>query len=80
MSFQTPFFIRDRIWENLAYSEFYEFLVSYIFDKLYHRANPPPSFRPIARFVCDRTTPTIIEKLQSKWVAMHTYGISVYGT
>ena len=33
--------ICDRIWENPAYSEFYEFLVSYIFDKLYHRANLP---------------------------------------
>ena len=46
----TRILICDRIWENPAYSEFYEFLVSYIFDKLYHRANLPPSFRPIARF------------------------------
>ena len=51
-------------------------------DKLYHRANPR---RPIAlfvleiqRFVCDRTTPLIIEKLQSKGVAMHAYGVSAY--
>ena len=29
------------------------------------------------RFVCDRTTPTIIEKVQSKGIAMHTYGVSV---
>ena len=46
-------------------------------DKLYHRANPRSSFRPIAcfiveiqRFVCDHATPPIIEKLQSKGVAM----------
>ena len=62
--------ICDRIWENPAYSKFYEFLVSYIFDKLYHRANLPPSFRPIAhfaweleRFVCDCATPTIIKEI-----------------
>ena len=42
-------------------------------DKLYHRANPRSSLRPIARFVveiqrfvCDRATPPIIEKLRSK--------------
>ena len=40
--------ICDRIWENPACSEIYEFFVSYIFDKLYH--NLPPSFRLIARF------------------------------
>ena len=58
--------ICDRIWENTAYSEFYDFffLVSYIYDKLYHRANPRSSFRAtvrfveeIQRFVCDRATP-----------------------
>ena len=50
-------------------------------DELYHRANP--CFRPIAcfvveiqRFVCDRATPPIIEKLRSKGIAMHTYGVS----
>ena len=60
-------------------------LVSYIFGLLYHRANLPPSLRPIARlavelerFVCDRATPSIIEKLQSKGVAMHAYGVSAY--
>ena len=37
--------ICDRIWENPAYSEFYESLVSYKFDKLYHRANPTSKFR-----------------------------------
>ena len=54
-------------------------------DKLYHRANPRSSFRPIARFVveiqhfiCDRATLPIIEKLQSKGVAMHAYGVSAY--
>ena len=54
-------------------------------DKLYHRANPRSSPRPIARlvveiqrFVCDRPTPSIIEKLWSKGVAMHTYGVSAY--
>ena len=54
-------------------------------DKPYHRANSHSSPRPIARFaeelqrfVCDRTTPPIIEKLRSKGVAMHAYGVSVY--
>ena len=75
----------DRIWENPAYSEFYDFLVSYIFDKLYHRANPRSSFRAtvlfvveIQRFVYDRATPPIIEKLRSKGVAMHAEGVSAY--
>ena len=54
-------------------------------DNLYHRANPRSSLRPIARFVveiqrfvCDRATPLIIEKLWSKGIAMHVYGISAY--
>ena len=52
-------------------------------DKLYHRANPRSSLRPIVclvveiqRFVCDRATPPIIEKLRSKGVAMHAYRIA----
>ena len=56
-------------------------------DKLYHRANPRSSLRLIAHFVveiqsfvCDRATPPIIEKLWSKGVAMHMYGISAYYT
>ena len=51
-------------------------------DKLYHRANPRSSLRPIVRFVveiqrfvCDRATPPIIEKLRS---AMHAEGVSAY--
>ena len=43
------------------------------------------SLRPIARFVveiqcfvCDRATPPIMEKLRSKGVAMHAYGVSAY--
>ena len=54
-------------------------------DKLYHRANSCSSPRPIVHFteelqcfVCDCVTPPIIEKLRSKGVAMHTYGVSVY--
>ena len=54
-------------------------------DRLYHRANPRSSLRPIARFVveiqrvvCDRATPPIIKKLRSKGVAMHAYGVSAY--
>ena len=35
----------DCIWENPAYSEFYVFLVSYIFDKLHYRANPTSKFQ-----------------------------------
>ena len=75
----------DRIWENPAYREFHKFLICYIFDKLYHRANSCLSFTPIAclaeelqRFVCDRATPPIIDKLWSKGVAMHAYGIYTY--
>ena len=54
-------------------------------DKLYHRANPRSSFRATVRFimeiqhfVCDCTTPPIIEKLRSKGVAMHAEGVSAY--
>ena len=54
-------------------------------DKLYHRANLHSSFRPIACFVveiqcfvCDCATPPIVEKLRSKGVAMHAYGVSPY--
>ena len=32
----------------------------------------------LKHFVCDRTTHPTIEKLQSKHVAMYTYGVSVY--
>ena len=35
-------------WENPANSEFYDFLVSYKFDKLYHRVNTRSSFRDCA--------------------------------
>ena len=54
-------------------------------DKVYHRAKLRSSLRPIVclvvdiqRFVCDCATPPIIEKLRSKGVAMHTYGVSAY--
>ena len=47
-------------------------------DKLYHRASPRSSRRPIQGFVCDRATPPIIEKLRIKGVAMHAYGVSAY--
>ena len=54
-------------------------------DKLYHRANPCSSLWPIARFVveiqrfvCDRATLPIIEKLRFKGVAMHAEGVSAY--
>jgi hypothetical protein len=46
-------------------------------DKLYHRANARSSFRQIARFtvelqrfVCDRATPPIIEKLRPEGTRM----------
>ena len=32
----------------------------------------------IQRFVYNRITPPIIEKLRSKGIAMHTYGIPAY--
>ena len=45
----------------------------------------PPSLRPITRFaleverfVCDRATHMINEKLRSKDIAMHAYSVSVY--
>ena len=51
-------------------------------DKLYHRANPRSSLRPIICLVVeiqrDCATPPIIEKLRSKGVAMHAYGVSAY--
>ena len=54
-------------------------------DKLYRRANLHSISRlitrfvaEIQRFVCNRTTPPIIEKLRSKGIAMHAYGVSVY--
>ena len=54
-------------------------------DKLYHRANPRSSLRPIVclvveihRFVCDHATPPIIKKSWSKGVAMHVYGVTAY--
>ena len=62
-----------------------EFDVWLISSIVYHGANPRSSFRPtvrfvveIQRFVCDRATPPIIEKLRSKGVAMHAYGVSAY--
>ena len=54
-------------------------------DKLYHRANPRSSLRLIARFVveiqrfvCDRATPPIIEKLRSKGVATVLFRLVVH--
>ena len=48
----------------------------------YHRANLPPTLRHIVHlavylecFVSDHATPTIIEKLPFKGIAMHVYGI-----
>ena len=56
-----------------------------MFDKLYHRANSPASFRPIAHsilelecFVHGRATTTDNKKLRSKAVVMHAYSVSVY--
>ena len=64
-------------------ANFIIFLVSYIFDKLYHNANPRSSFRATAlrceeTALCNRATPRIIKKLRSKGVAMHAYGVSAY--
>ena len=67
--------ICDCIWENLPYCPFNEIIV------FYHRANLLPSLRPIAleleRFVHNCATPTK-NKLRSKGVAMHVYGVSEY--
>ena len=85
MIFFDEMLICDRIWENPAYHKFHKFLVSYIFDKLFHRANSRSNLRLTARFaeelqhfVCDRTITPTIEKLLSKGIAMHTYGVSIY--
>ena len=58
-----------------------EFDVSMISSTI--RANSFSNSRPIMpfvveiqRFVCDRATPPIIEKLRSKGAAMHAYGVS----
>ena len=67
--------ICNRIWENPPYGIFCENRVWCGFDKLYHRANPSASLRPIAsfaleleRFVCDCATSLENEKLWSKGV------------
>ena len=72
-------FTCDRIWENPPYGIFSSKLAWLI------NSNPRSSLTPIVRFVvdiqrfvCDRTTPLIIEKLRSKDVAMHTYGVYAY--
>ena len=77
--------ICDRIRKNPPYCPFCEILVSCIFENLYHRANLPPSLRPIARFalelerfVHDRATSIENEKLLSEGVAMYAYSVSVY--
>ena len=56
--------ICDRIWENPPYGIFSESWVWCMVDKLYRRANPRSSLRPIVRlvveiqrFVCNRATP-----------------------
>ena len=81
----TVILICDQIWENPPYGIYSENRVWCMVDKLYHRANSHSSPRLIARFteelqcfVCDRATPPVIEKLQSKGIAMHTYGVWVY--
>ena len=86
-NYQQKLKICDRLWENPAYGIFYENRIWCMFDKLYHRANLCSGFRPIAcfavelqHFLCDRTTPPTIEKLRSKSVAMHAYGVSIYYT
>ena len=77
--------ICDWIWENPLYGILSENCVSCMVDKPYRRVNSRSSPRPIVcfaeelqRFVCNHTTPPNIEKLQSKGVAMHAYGVSVY--
>ena len=59
--------------------------VWFMVDKPYPRTNLHWSFRLIMHFavelqsfVCDRAAPPIIKKLQSKGVAMHADGVSVY--
>ena len=85
------FFAKNYKFSLLCVAEFGKTLdpygTFYMINKLYHRANPYSSFKPIARFVveiqhfvCDRTTPPTIEKLWSKGAAVHMYDVSAYTT
>ena len=81
VGFHVDSHICDRLRENPAYGILCENLVCYIFDKYYHRANLPPSLRPIVRFaippersLCTRTTNVIIEKSWSKGVVASSPG------
>ena len=79
LELQLPDFGKPFVWDFIVKIEFD------VSDKLYPRANPPANLRPIApfalkiaHFVCDRATTIRNEKLRSKGVAMHVYGLSVY--
>ena len=73
------------IWENPPYGIFLDikfdvWLISFTIELTRVQV-----FRPIVcfvvemqRFVCDRATPPIIEKLCFKGVVMHAYGVSAY--
>ena len=63
-------------------SEFYEILVSCILILISYTLEltylQVCFALELERFVCDRVTPTMNEKLRSKGIAMHTYSVSVY--
>ena len=62
-----------------------QFSPKIVFDVWLISSNSRSSFGPIAlfavelqSFVCDRATPPTIEKIRSKGIVMHAYGVSVY--
>ena len=59
-------------------AEFYVWLISSTIELTRVQVSDRLRFVKIQRFVCDCATPPIIEKLQSKGVAMHAYGVSAY--
>ena len=61
--------------------EFYVWLIRSTLELTHVQFSDRLSFIvEMQRFVCDRVTPPIIEKLRSKGVAMHAYGVSAYYT
>ena len=79
--------VYDNMWSYLGKPSIWDFFnqVWCMVDKLYYRAKPYSSLRPIARFVveiqrfvCNRNTLPNNRELQSKGIAMHAYSVSAY--
>ena len=59
--------------------EFDVWLIRYTIELTHVQVSDRLRFVVEIRFVCDRATPQIIEKLRSKGVAVHAvYGVSAY--